>query len=68
MYRMTSYGKPFGGPKTSKEAITTVRTMGHIIKGLGYMPINQRPLEQDQRDSIKRIEERAREAKEEEQR
>lgn len=67
MYRMTNYGEPFGGPKTNEEAKTLIRTTGHIIKGLGYMPINQRPLEQDQRDSIKRIEDEARKAKEDNQ-
>lgn len=64
MYQMTSNDKPFGKPKSQEEAEQAYESNKHIVKGLGYMPINQRPLEQDQIDSIRRIEERAREAKE----
>lgn len=65
-YLMTSHDKPFGKPKTHAEAEQAYESNKHIIKGLGYMPINQKPLTQDQRDSIARLEAEARKAKEEE--
>lgn len=72
MYRITHKGVPVSPPMSRTEAENLLKDMEFVVKGLeitkeGTEPsINQKPLEQDQRESIGRLLAEARKMKVEE--